>query len=216
MPYQTIDQIYNAWFQPFIGLKYLFSSLYLIILTILTFPIVVYFALSKKSLEELNHPLFIPGLILLIVGLSLLLTTPLTWLVQMPIRATFNLLRQGWGRIEDGFHIQRIITEAEKAIEFNNKPDCITTIALLHKKFKLNLICKDRVTDIDSNDEEARYELLDKDFVLGTLNVHSETPITPTQQTHLLSYLSLFKTAKCYKHDIMKADCQQKNHNSIN
>lgn len=206
LPFQNAAQIYNILLQPFNGAKYLFIGLFFIMLGIITFPITLYFALLEQDFGELIT-LFMPGLSFVAIGLAMLLTSPVTLLVQMPIRATFNLLHQGWGRIEDGYHIQRIIAEAENAIELDNKLDCIISIALLHKKFKLNLVLKHRLTDINIEEEEKRYELLDKDFVLGTLNVCSKASITATQNTHLLSYLSLFKTAKSHnKSDFINAE----------
>ena len=193
LPYQDIKPILNSLLQPFYGLKYLSIGLFLLILSIILFPGSVYFAIKNKSFKELTGFLFLSAIQFLLIGLGLLLTSPLVLFVQMPIRVLFNILLGGWGRIEDGYHIRRIISEAEQAITEGDKRAIITTTSLLHIKFQRNYHRKHRCTDINIDEEQNSYMSLDKDFVLGTLNVASETPITETQKNHLQSYLSLFK-----------------------
>ncbi len=194
-PYRDAKQFRLAIYQPLRGLTNLFLAFLCMLITIilsLTMPLSHY---SNKKIAAKN--LFIDNTKhttkLIILGLSQLITTPLTWLIQIPLRSLCNFQNRGWAGVELGYHMQRIVSEAERAIEQQDKAAIVTTIGLLHKKFQRNIKRYHRHSQTDPSVESGEYAVLDKDFILGTLNIKSNVAITTEQKAHLSAYLGLFK-----------------------
>jgi hypothetical protein len=121
-----------------------------------------------------------------------IITTPLTWFIHIPLRS-FKTFKDGWEVVEDGYHMKRIMKEAETGIERGDKLAIITSVSLLHRKFqkaiKDNQPCRQNNLELES----TRYGVVEKDFILGTLNIKSTIPLTTEQKKHLQAYIGLFK-----------------------
>ncbi len=203
--YRDTRQINLALYQPLRGLENLFLAtvffiLFFILLLLTMLRLILYPFIpsngpgpSFKYISELVSTCVNNLGTLLFLGLFQLVGTPLTWFIHIPLRS-LNTCINGWEAAEDGFHMQRIVNEADCAILQGDKPAIIAAIALLHKKFQKAIIDKQYCRLTDHTLESTYYEVVDKDFVLGTLNAKSTIPVTEEQKTHLTAYLGLFKS----------------------
>lgn len=193
--YRDSRQVLSELYQPLRGLENLILAL-LMIVGLLVFTVIQLFSSLPGPRDGKLTSFYLSAIAHIITttftGLTQLVCTPLTWCIYMPIRA-FNTLKDGWAVVEDGYHMKRIINEAYAGIEQQDKFTIITTISLLHKKFqkthKDNQHCRKNNLEL----EGELYNEVDKDFILGTLNTKSSTPVTTEQKIHLLNYLSFFK-----------------------
>ena len=192
--YRDSRQVLSELYQPLRGLENLIVALVMIIGLLVGTVVRLFSSHPGPRDGDLS---FYPSALAHIItttltGLIQLISTPLTWFLYIPLRA-LNTLIYGWAVVEDGYHMNRIINEAYAGIDQEDKFAIIATISLMHKKFKKSVNDNQHCRNNDLRLEAELYKEVDKDFILGTLNIKSSTPVTAEQKTHLLNYLGFFK-----------------------
>ena len=212
----------SGWFikrdakQPIVGIKNLLQGIFELLASPLLFLFyAVYYVFQTKNLKAYNEKVsifsimafswFIHGGLSILRGITQIATTPLTWLIKIPLRGLITLIQRLQGKsfaVEDNPSIQRLVVKIDKLIKENEQPiedgcssykNVVDLITSIHRKYTLGIMKKEQFSNINQVEYNRLLHIL-----LSNKDNNEEVP----KKENVANFLGLFKNEEKLNSDI--------------